>query len=194
MTKKINSKNISLILNKQTPTLENFDNSDYASNLLLEKKDMIEAFLRFCHNKKNALAIAANQVSYSGERISDRFFAIRDFDELKNWKLIINPIIKSLSGEPEKVIEKCLTWPGKEIHAERYPSIVVSYYNINEQEIENIVIEGFEAHVWQHEIDHLNGVEETLISKTITRNSPKLGRNDLCNCGSGKKYKKCCMA
>jgi uncharacterized protein YecA (UPF0149 family) len=27
----------------------------------------------------------------------------------------------------------------------------------------------------------------------ITRIGPKIGRNDLCPCGSGKKYKKCCM-
>lgn len=31
-------------------------------------------------------------------------------------------------------------------------------------------------------------------SQTIRRNSPKPGRNDLCPCGSGKKYKKCCGA
>ncbi|MDY0361974.1 MAG: preprotein translocase subunit SecA [Desulforegulaceae bacterium] len=30
--------------------------------------------------------------------------------------------------------------------------------------------------------------------KTIVRNEPKIGRNDLCPCGSGKKYKKCCGA
>ena len=28
--------------------------------------------------------------------------------------------------------------------------------------------------------------------KTIVRDLPKVGRNDLCPCGSGKKYKKCC--
>jgi preprotein translocase subunit SecA len=27
--------------------------------------------------------------------------------------------------------------------------------------------------------------------KTIVRDQPKVGRNDLCPCGSGKKYKKC---
>ena len=26
----------------------------------------------------------------------------------------------------------------------------------------------------------------------VTRSSPKVGRNDPCPCGSGKKYKKCC--
>jgi preprotein translocase subunit SecA len=28
--------------------------------------------------------------------------------------------------------------------------------------------------------------------KTIKRDQPKIGRNDLCPCGSGLKYKKCC--
>jgi hypothetical protein len=28
--------------------------------------------------------------------------------------------------------------------------------------------------------------------RPIIRNSSKVGRNDLCKCGSGKKYKKCC--
>ena len=29
--------------------------------------------------------------------------------------------------------------------------------------------------------------------KTVRRNQPKLGRNDPCHCGSGKKYKSCCL-
>jgi uncharacterized protein YecA (UPF0149 family) len=29
---------------------------------------------------------------------------------------------------------------------------------------------------------------------TMTRNGPKIGRNDACPCGSGKKYKKCCLS
>ncbi|MCL2318567.1 MAG: SEC-C metal-binding domain-containing protein, partial [Treponema sp.] len=27
---------------------------------------------------------------------------------------------------------------------------------------------------------------------TVVRSAPKVGRNDPCPCGSGKKYKKCC--
>jgi uncharacterized protein YecA (UPF0149 family) len=29
--------------------------------------------------------------------------------------------------------------------------------------------------------------------ETYVREEPKIGRNDPCPCGSGKKYKKCCM-
>ena len=34
--------------------------------------------------------------------------------------------------------------------------------------------------------------EEAARTKTVTRDQPKVGRNDPCTCGSGKKYKKCC--
>lgn len=30
--------------------------------------------------------------------------------------------------------------------------------------------------------------------RTVKRTTPKVGRNDPCPCGSGKKYKKCCGA
>ncbi|MGE4132381.1 MAG: YchJ family protein [Bdellovibrionales bacterium] len=32
------------------------------------------------------------------------------------------------------------------------------------------------------------------VRETVVRESPKVGRNDPCPCGSGKKYKKCCGA
>jgi preprotein translocase subunit SecA len=36
--------------------------------------------------------------------------------------------------------------------------------------------------------------EDTPANQTIKRESEKVGRNDPCPCGSGKKYKKCCGA
>jgi peptide deformylase len=53
----------------------------------------------------------------------------------------------------------------------------------------------------QHEIDHLNGIclpwrddteEVPYISEGIFTTEKKVGRNEKCPCGSGKKYKKCC--
>ena len=35
--------------------------------------------------------------------------------------------------------------------------------------------------------------EKTGKQETVVRNEPKIGRNDPCPCGSGKKYKNCCM-
>ena len=36
--------------------------------------------------------------------------------------------------------------------------------------------------------------DSTNPSRTLVRESPKVGRNEPCPCGSGKKYKKCCGA
>jgi SEC-C motif-containing protein len=34
---------------------------------------------------------------------------------------------------------------------------------------------------------------EPLVAQPIRRETPKVGRNEPCPCGSGKKYKKCCL-
>ena len=36
------------------------------------------------------------------------------------------------------------------------------------------------------------GFEQNDVQKPFVRENPKIGRNDPCPCGSGKKYKKCC--
>ncbi len=50
-----------------------------------------------------------------------------------------------------------------------------------------------------HEIAHFEKhdgawiyAEGEVIPETVVRDGPKVGRNDQCPCGSGKKYKKCC--
>ena len=46
----------------------------------------------------------------------------------------------------------------------------------------------------QHEIDHLNGLTiADRENKPQPIVSEKVGRNEPCSCGSGKKYKKCCI-
>ena len=32
-----------------------------------------------------------------------------------------------------------------------------------------------------------------VVSATVTRDEPRIGRNETCPCGSGRKYKQCCM-
>lgn len=39
--------------------------------------------------------------------------------------------------------------------------------------------------------ERIDVMKETRVEQ-VTRKGPKIHRNDLCPCGSGKKYKKCC--
>lgn len=40
--------------------------------------------------------------------------------------------------------------------------------------------------------ENISDVERLLNPRMIKSDNPKVGRNDPCPCGSGKKYKKCC--
>lgn len=45
-----------------------------------------------------------------------------------------------------------------------------------------------------HDHAHHHGHHHHAPVETFMRGGPKVGRNDACPCGSGKKYKKCCLA
>ena len=47
-----------------------------------------------------------------------------------------------------------------------------------------------------HEHDHVHGpdCDHDHARTPYVRDAPKIGRNDPCTCGSGKKFKKCCGA
>ena len=63
------------------------------------------------------------------------------------------------------------------------------------QQKQNRELRTLEAVCVQHEIDHLNGMRilDRAQELTIRRTERKIGRNEKCPCGSGKKYKKCCI-
>ncbi len=52
-----------------------------------------------------------------------------------------------------------------------------------------VEVESAIPHIYRYWLPHRKSAVET-----IQRDGPKIGRNDDCACGSGKKYKKCCGA
>lgn len=48
------------------------------------------------------------------------------------------------------------------------------------------------AALYRYWLPYRQAVHEQLVTTTIRRTEPKLGRNDPCPCNSGKKFKKCC--
>jgi SEC-C motif-containing protein len=50
-----------------------------------------------------------------------------------------------------------------------------------------------ETAFFKREAGEWNFVEGKVAQEPYRLTEPKLGRNDLCSCGSGKKFKKCCL-
>ena len=140
------------------------------------------------HNKrKDGIGLAANQVGIDAQ------VAIVN---VREPLVLINPKIVSKEN-PIDYYEGCLSYPGKGISTQRYRDIVVS----TENEQGELVFGGsdeeldvLESVCVQHEIDHLMGktIHNRKIDTTYVADV-KIGRNDKCPCGSGKKYKKCCI-
>ncbi len=88
--------------------------------------------------------------------------------------------------------EGCLSFPGRVEDTTRFQEV---YITNNLVYPHTFVATGLLAVVCQHELDHLNStlIMDRKIPKPIpVVNKKKIGPNDPCLCGSGKKYKKCC--
>lgn len=188
-----------LLKNIQTPKCEDFQIP--VDVWIKENLVFLNEFVEFANSLKDLLGLAANQVAFHGKRIKSRFFVYRIKKDAKApFEIVIDPKIEAFYGDPVDETEGCLSWPGKTILGKRYLKIKVSYTNIRGEKIETDSLDRYQSHVWQHEMDHINGVQEKFFDGhgPYKYELPKVGRNDPCPCGkkddSGKpiKYKKCC--
>lgn len=100
---------------------------------------------------------------------------------------LINPEIVSRSSMQITHREYCLSLPNKSFMVRRSAGITVKADSLERE----LVVDDMElSRIIQHEIDHLDG---KLICDISISNNNKIGRNKTCPCGSGKKYKKCCL-
>ena len=164
-----------------------------------------EELLNILSERKDGIGLAANQVGY------DASVAVVN---VKEPLILINPVIKEQWDEVP-YYEGCLSFPKKGVKTKRYRNVIIH----TEQEECDWYFSGVETPgegkgSWesptknkddelrllesicvQHEIDHLYG--KTILDRE-DKSEPiqvkkKIGRNDPCYCGSGKKYKKCCI-
>ena len=186
---------IMVIPNQQTPKVPEIENIEL---FFIQNIKRLQEFKEYAFGKFNAVGLAANQCSFDGERFMVRVFALREINDngnpQGNWRLIIDPHITEYIGIKEIKTEGCLTWKGKVIVAERSRAVKVRYFNEIGEHITGEIYKGFDAQVWQHEINHLNGVEERVEERDfIEPKAISVGRNEPCPCNSGKKYKHCCL-
>ena len=71
--------------------------------------------------------------------------------------VLINPKIERHSKEELQDWEGCLSLPAVRGLVPRYKQIVVSYYDGTGKKQRRVIDKFFQARVFQHEIDHLNG-------------------------------------
>jgi len=89
--------------------------------------------------------------------------------------------------------------PVREYQKEGYDMFMDMVYRIKEDTLEKLCMVRIQH---EEEIDDMqskqkqdytmNRGEDTVAPATVKRTGEKIGRNDPCPCGSGKKYKKCC--
>lgn len=130
-------------LRKRAEEVEQFDGelNDLAS-------DMIETMQVY-----NGIGLAGNQVN-----VLKRIFVIdlNLIDEMLAPQAYVNPKILKSDGL-DSVEEGCLSIPGINADVDRADKLVVEYQTID-GELTQESLEGLHARVFQHELDHLNGV------------------------------------
>ena len=120
-------------------------------------KDMIAASLDWEDSRSHEFcaALAGVQVGEMWRVVTVR----NDFDDKDNrsFGVYINPQIVKFEGEPTEELEGCLSV--KDIYGaiKRYPKVKVKALNLNGEEV-RLTATDFLARVFQHEIDHTNGI------------------------------------
>ena len=181
-----------IIPSEQTPRLNDIVFADMTQYIDMHRAELVD-FLTFAETQYTAVGLAANQCSLDGERFTVRAFALKNLFTHK-WSLVIDPHITKSIVIKEKKAEGCLTWVGRKVVADRHRAVEVTYFTMDGERVEGEVHHGFEGQIWQHEINHINGVEEEVVESYMPDPKPvTAGRNEVCPCGSGLKYKKCCL-
>ena len=170
-----------------------------------EGLEIAKELLNILSERKDGIGLAANQVGY------DASVAVVN---VKEPLILINPVIKEQWDEVP-YYEGCLSYPQKGIKTKRYRNVIVhteqeegdwyfsgvetpgegkgSWEDANKKQDNELRL--LESICVQHEIDHLYG--KTILDREDKQEpiqvKKKIGRNDPCYCGSGKKYKKCCI-
>lgn len=113
---------------------------------------------RMLHTVKNpdnsGVGIAAPQVG-----ILRRLIIVQRTDkEGEPFEFYVNPMIVDYSEESQRGLEGCLSIPNKWGIVERAESVKISYQDPETFKTKIETVEGFTAVIFQHEIDHLEGV------------------------------------
>lgn len=140
------------------------DNMDQSVITTPEYNKLLAGMLATVRDPENSgVGIAAPQVG-----ISKRIIAVQRFDiEGEPFRFYLNPRITSASDEMVESMEGCLSVADSRGYVIRHSAIVLEYDDPRDLTLKTENIEGFTAIIFQHEIDHLDGILFT--DKTVDR-------------------------
>ena len=104
--------------------------------------------------KAPGVGLAANQVGILKQIVTINF-EDKENNKKSNY-ILFNPSIIKYSKETVVMEEGCLSLPEQYANVERPKKIILEYIDENEKMIKK-QIDGYEARILQHEIDHLSG-------------------------------------
>lgn len=118
------------------------------SDLKPVAKQML-AMMREGNGVTTGIGMAAPQV---GLRL--RMFVM---DRPRAGVVCINPRIVMTTGDKATQPEGCLSYPGRSVRVQRWRRLVAEWQDLSGKTVRECLVE-FSARVFQHELDHLNGV------------------------------------
>ncbi len=106
------------------------------------------------HPSQDGVGIAAPQVG-----LNKRIVCVQRFDKPgEPFECYLNAHLDSLGGEIAVGPEGCLSVPGKRGLVPRHTRVLLRYVAPGTREERTEAVEGFTAVIFQHEIDHLDGI------------------------------------
>jgi len=106
------------------------------------------------HPSQDGVGIAAPQVG-----LNKRIVCVQRFDKPgEPFECYLNAHLDSLGGEIAVGPEGCLSVPGKRGLVPRHTRVQIRYVAPGTREERTEAVEGFTAVIFQHEIDHLDGI------------------------------------
>lgn len=131
-------------------------------------QDFIDNLILTCKTAKG-VGIAAPQVNKSARVMIVWSHPNKRYPKALNMKPVamINPRILKKSNQKEKDWEGCLSIPGIRGLVPRYKWVEVEYVNRKGEKVREKLSDSFVARIFQHELDHLNGV--LFIDRTKSR-------------------------
>ncbi|KPL82097.1 peptide deformylase [Thermanaerothrix daxensis] len=118
------------------------------------------------------VGLAAPQVGVSQRVIVVEYGDDEDESRPPRLYVVVNPEIVEVSPETEMGVEGCLSIPGLVGEVERHQRIVVKGQNRRGQPIK-LKLQGWVARIFQHEIDHLEGILFTDRAVRVWKPSPE---------------------